>query len=137
MSADKVSRVELLKKGEDLEFDRTKDGWQILKPSSSPADSAAVNALVSTLTSARMDLTATADASAEFARATPLATAKLTGDAGVQTLEVRKNKDDYFAKSSAVAGVYKVDSALGAGAQQEDRRLPRKETGSHSPPAAK
>ncbi len=43
MSADKVSRVELLKKGEDLEFDRTKDGWQILKPSSSPADSAAVN----------------------------------------------------------------------------------------------
>ena len=39
LSADKVSRVELIRKGEDLEFDRTKDGWQILKPSSSPADS--------------------------------------------------------------------------------------------------
>ena len=39
LSPDKVSRVELLKKGEDMEFDRTKDGWQILKPSPSPADS--------------------------------------------------------------------------------------------------
>ena len=56
LNADKVSRVELLKKGEDLEFDRTKDGWQILKPSSSPADSSTVNDLVRTLTSAKMDL---------------------------------------------------------------------------------
>jgi hypothetical protein len=115
LSADKVSRVELLNKGEDLEFDRTKDGWQILKPSSSPADSAAVNALVSTLTNARMDLNTTTDEAAAFARATPLATAKVTGDAGVQTLEVRKNKDDYFAKSSAVEGIYKVDSTVGLG----------------------
>ena len=115
LSADKVSRVELLKKGEDLEFDRTKDGWQILKPSSSPADSSAVNALVSTLTNARVDLSTTTDAAAAFARGTPLATAKVTGDAGVQTLEVRKNKDDYFAKSSAAAGIYKVDSSVGQG----------------------
>lgn len=115
LTADKVSRVELLKKGEDLEFDRTKDGWQILKPSSSPADSAAVNALVSTLTNARMDLTATIDAAAAFRSGTPLATAKMTGDGGMQSLEVRKNKDDYFAKSSAVEGIYKVDSSVGLG----------------------
>ena len=114
-SADKVSRVELMKKGEDLEFDRTKDGWQILKPAASPADSAAVNALVSTLTNARMDLNTTTDAASAFAHATPLATAKLTGDAGLQTLEVRRNKDDYFAKSSAVEGIYKVDSTVGLG----------------------
>jgi hypothetical protein len=115
LSADKVSRVELMKKGEDLEFDRTKDGWQILKPASSPADSAAVNALVSTLTNARMDLNTTTDAASAFAHATPLATAKVTGDAGVQTLEVRKSKDDYFAKSSAVEGIYKVNSSVGQG----------------------
>ena len=60
-----------------------------------------------------MDLNTTTDAAAAFARATPLATAKVTGDAGVQTLEVRKNKDDYFAKSSAADGFYKVDSSLG------------------------
>ncbi len=115
VDAEKVSRVELLRKGQEIEFDRTKDGWQILKPTSSPADSSAVNNLVRTLTSATMQLSAsgTNDAAAEFARATPVATAKLTGDTGVQTLEVRKNKDDYYAKSSAVNGAFKVDASLG------------------------
>jgi hypothetical protein len=115
VDADTVSRVELIRKGQEKEFDRTKDGWQILKPTSSPADSSAVNNLVRSLTSATMQLsaTATSDAAAEFARATPVATAKLTGDTGVQTLEVRKSKDDYYAKSSAVDGAFKVDSSLG------------------------
>jgi Domain of unknown function (DUF4340) len=117
LNPDKVSRVELLKKGQDLEFDRTKDGWQILKPSASPADATAVNDLVRTLTNARMDLTAGATG---FAQATPVGTAKLTGDSGVQTLEVRKNKDAYYAKSSATEGTYKVDSSLG---QAFDKKL--------------
>jgi hypothetical protein len=120
LNADKVSRVELLKMGEDIEFDRTKDGWQILKPKASPAESSAVNDLVRTLTDARMDLSATGNASAEFAHATGVGTAKLTGDTGVQTLEVRKNKDDYYAKSSAAEGAYKVDSTLG---QALDKKL--------------
>ncbi len=113
LNPDNVSRVDLVKKGEEIEFDRTKDGWQILKPSSSPADSSAVNDLVRSLTNARMDLSASSDAAAEFASGTGVGTAKLTGDTGVQTLEVRKNKDDYFAKSSEVEGAYKVDSTLG------------------------
>jgi len=113
LSPDKVSRVEVLKKPEEIEFDRTKDGWQILKPKPSPADSFAVNDLVRTLTGAKMDLGSASDGAADFARGTAVATAKLTGDAGVQTLEVRKNKTDYYAKSSVVAGSYKVDSALG------------------------
>jgi hypothetical protein len=106
LNPDKVSRVELLKKGQDLEFDRTKDGWQILKPSASPADATAVNDLVRSLTGAKI--------------ATPIGTAKLTGDSGVQILEVRKNKDDYYAKSSATEGTYKVDSTLG---QAFDKKL--------------
>jgi Domain of unknown function (DUF4340) len=137
LSADKVSRVELLKKGEDLELDRTKDGWQMLKPSSSPADSAAVNALVSTLTNARMDLSTTTDAAAAFARATPLATAKMTGDAGVQTLEVRKNKDDYFAKSSTADGIYKVDSSLGQALDKKVDDFRQKKPAATPAPAAK
>jgi hypothetical protein len=120
LNADKISRVELLKKGEDIEFERTKDGWQILKPKASPAETSAVNDLVRTLTDARMDLSATGNPSAEFAHATGVGTAKLTGDTGVQTLEVRKNKDDYYAKSSAADGAYKVDSALG---QALDKKL--------------
>jgi hypothetical protein len=120
LNADKVSRVELLKKGQDIEFDRTKDGWQILKPSASPADASAVNELVRNVTGARMDLSATGDSAADFAHGTPVATAKLTGDTGVQTLDVRKNKDNYYAKSSTVEGTYKVDSSVG---QALDKKL--------------
>jgi hypothetical protein len=137
LSADKVSRVELLKKGEELELDRTKDGWQMLKPSSSPADSSAVNALVSTLTNARMELSSTSDAAGAFARATPLATAKLTGDGGVQTLEVRKAKDDFFAKSSAVDGIYKVDSSLGQALDKKIEDFREKKPAATPAPAAK
>ena len=126
LNPDKVSRVELVKKGQDLEFDRTKDGWQILKPSASPADATAVNDLVRTLTNARMDLTGVATG---FAQATPVGTAKLTGDSGVQTLEVRKNKDDYYAKSSATEGTYKVDSSIGqAFDKKPDDFQPKKKT---------
>jgi hypothetical protein len=113
---DKVSRVELLKKPQEIEFGRTKDGWQILKPESWPADSSAVNGLVRSLTSAKMELSGSgaANAAAEFSRATPIATAKLTGDNGVQTLELRKSKNDYYAKSSVVDGAFKVSSTLGS-----------------------
>jgi hypothetical protein len=113
VNPDNVSRVELIKKGADIEFDRTKDGWQMLKPSAAAADSSAVNDLVRSLTSARMDLSAAGDPAAGFAHGTGVGTVKLTGNSGVQTLEVRKDKDNYYAKSSAVAGTYKVDSSLG------------------------
>ncbi|HTZ58454.1 MAG TPA: DUF4340 domain-containing protein [Acidobacteriaceae bacterium] len=112
LNPDKVSRVDLVQKGKTIEFDRTKDGWQILKPSSSPADGNAVNDLVHSVTSARMDLTAN-DASADFAHGIPVASARLTGDTGTQTLDVRKDKNDYYAKSSLVDGVYKVDPSVG------------------------
>jgi uncharacterized protein DUF4340 len=126
LNPDKVSRVELVKKGQDLEFDRTKDGWQILKPSTSPADATAVNDLVRTLTNAKMDLTGVATG---FVQATPVGTAKLTGDSGVQTLEVRKNKDDYYAKSSTMEGTYKIDSSIGAAFYKKlDEFLPKKKT---------
>jgi hypothetical protein len=115
LDADKVSRVELIKKGTDLEFGRNKDDWQILKPSPLRADGTQVGDLVRELTDAKMDLS-NSDAkqsAAKFAQATAVATAKVTDESGTQELEVRKNKDDYYAKSSAVEGAYKVDSTLG------------------------
>ena len=43
-----------------------------------------------------------------------MATVTVTDASGTQTLEVRKDKDkNYYAKSSAVEGVYKVASDLG------------------------
>ena len=53
------------------------------------------------------------DADSAFAHAKPIATAKLTDESGTQVLQVRKDKDTYYAKSSAVTGAYKVDANLG------------------------
>lgn len=115
LQPDKVSRFVFDKKGLEVDFARTKDGWQILKPNSMRADAFVVDEFVRSITSARMDLTANANdhAASDFAQATPIATVTLTGDQGAQTLSVRKNKDAYFAKSSAVEGIYKVDSSIG------------------------
>lgn len=121
VNADKVSRVELTKKGADIEFGRNKDEWQIVKPSPMRADAMQVGDLVRQLTEAKMDLSGSPkDTAAQFAKASPLATAKLTDESGTQELQVRKNKDDYYAKSTAVEGAYKVDSALG---KQLDKNL--------------
>jgi hypothetical protein len=113
LDAGKVSHLVLIKKPETLEFAHAKDGWQISKPSASPADGDAVDSLVRTLANAKMDLSGTSDAKAEFAKGTEVATARLTGDQGVETLDIRKSNNDYYAKSSAVEGVYKVDASLG------------------------
>lgn len=115
---EKISKVELTAKKQTVEFGRSKDGWQIVKPQPARADSFKVDELVRTLTDARMDLSTTDDPkklTASFAAATPLATAKVTDSAGTQELEVRKIKDDYYAKSSAVQGVYKVPNNVGTG----------------------
>ena len=115
VNADKVSRVQIGRKNSDIEFGRTKDDWQILKPKPMRADGIQVGDLVRDLTNAKMDLSSAdaKQASSEFAHATPVAVAKVTDDSGTQQLELRKKKDTYYAKSSAVEGEYKVDSGLG------------------------
>jgi hypothetical protein len=114
VSAEKISRVELSRSGQQIEFGRNKDEWQILKPQPLRADNTQVGDLVRELTDAKMDLTGSAaDANSTFAHAQPVAIAKVTDPSGTQELQVRKNKDTYYAKSSAVEGTYKIDSALG------------------------
>ncbi|MFZ0802226.1 MAG: DUF4340 domain-containing protein [Terriglobales bacterium] len=119
VDAEKISKVELIANKEDIEFGRNKNAWQIVKPKPLRADDGQVEQLVRTLTDARMDLGG-ADQdpkkiAATFASATPVATAKVTAESGTQELQVRKNKDDYYAESSVVEGVYKVPSSLGKG----------------------
>lgn len=115
VNADKVSQIELIRKNQDVAFGRNKDAWQILKPKPYRADGSEVSELLTKLTDAKMDLASSdaSDASAAFSKATPLATAKLTDESGTQQLEIRKAKDTYYAKSSAVEGAYKVDADLG------------------------
>jgi hypothetical protein len=76
-----------------------------------------VEDLVRKLGEAKMDLTGTADdqkkADAAFATGTVDGTAKVTDASGTETLEIKKNKDTYYAKSSVVKGVYKVSNDVG------------------------
>ena len=74
-----------------------------------------VDALVSKLKDAKMDLTDPDEDAKKFAAIAPkVATATVTDAGGTQTLEVRRDKDkNVYAKSSAVEGIYKVDSDLG------------------------
>jgi len=123
---DKISQVELIAKKQEMAFGRNKDEWQIVKPKPLRADGTAVDELVRALTDAKMELPAADNGSvnaqnsndqkkmaAAFASAAHVATAKVTAESGSQELQVRKNKDDYYAKSSAVEGIYKVPSTLG------------------------
>ena len=116
---DKLSRVELIAKKQDIEFGRDKDQWQIVKPKPLRADGLQVEELIRKVKDAKMDLTITDEnakkAASGFASGTPVATLKFTDPSGTQQIEVRKNKDDYYAKSSAVEGVHKVAADIGSG----------------------
>jgi Domain of unknown function (DUF4340) len=59
-------------------------------------------------------------AAASFGTGTKVAVASVADSAGAQTLEVRKDKDkNYYAKSSAVEGIYKVPTDLGEGLDKD------------------
>jgi hypothetical protein len=116
---DKLSRLELIGKKDDIEFGRNKDEWQILKPKPMRADGLQVEELIRKLKDAKMDLNVSDEdakkAAANFAAGTPVATVKATDNSGTQELQIRKKGDDYFAKSSVVAGIQKVPADLGTG----------------------
>jgi len=114
----KLTRLELASGKSDIEFGKNNQGdWEILKPQPYRADSFQVEELLRKLTDAKMDLsndaTDASKAASAFASGHSVAGVKVTDASGTQTLDVRKNKDDYYAKSSAVKGIYKVSSDLG------------------------
>jgi hypothetical protein len=116
VDSDKISQIELVATKQEMAFGRNKDEWQIVKPKPLRADGTEVDDLVRALADAKMELDAADDPkknASVFATATPVATAKVTAESGTQELQVRKNKDDYYAKSSVAEGVYKVPSTLG------------------------
>ena len=116
---DKLSRVELEVAGKPpLEFGRAGTDWQILKPKPMRADGFQVDELVRKLKDAAMVTDTDTDpkaAAAAFAGGQKTAVAKVTGAEGTLTLEVRKVKDDYYAKSSTLDGAYKVTKEVGDG----------------------
>jgi hypothetical protein len=115
--SDKLSRVELTAKKQDIEFGRNKDQWQIVKPKPMRADDSKVEELIRKLADAKMNLNASEEeqkkVSSSFNFGTVVAIAKVTDASGTEELQVRKQKDDYFAKSSVVEGAYAIASDVG------------------------
>jgi hypothetical protein len=131
VDADKISKLELTVKNQQIEFGRDKDQWQIIKPKPMRADATKVDELARKLAGATMEVDAAVDnekVAKAFASGTVIGTVKITTDSGTQQLEVRKEKDDYYGKSSVIEGVYKVPVALGQAMDQKlddfrDRKL--------------
>ena len=119
LNTEKLSRLELSSGKGLVEFGKSgNNAWTILKPNTFRADNFAVEELVRKLNDAKMEEVpedaAVAATLAKFAAGALIAKASATGDAGKQEIEVRKDKEGtYFAKSSTVAGAYKVSSELG------------------------
>ncbi len=121
VNPEKITRIELVRKNQTIVFARNKNNeWQILRPEPLRTDSVQAGELAQKLTDARMDLSSsdTRNAASAFAHATLLATAKVTDESGTQELQVRKtgvgkSEDMYYAKSSVIDGIYKVNPDLG------------------------
>jgi len=122
---DKLTRVDLQQaNGETIEFGKNnQNDWQILKPRPLRADGSQVEDVIRKLKDAKMDTSVSAEdakkAATAFASGTKVAIATVADSSGTQTLEVRKEQHDkdktYYAKSSALDGVYKVTAELGDG----------------------
>lgn len=114
--SDKLTRVDLQSNNQSLEFGKNgQNEWQIVKPGPYRADGVQVDSLVSSLKDSKMDLSEDAKkAAGAFASAPKLAVATVTDSKGNQTLEIHRDKDNnYYAKSSAVEGIYKISSDTG------------------------
>ena len=129
---EKLSRIELTAKNQSFELTKPAAAdWQITKPKAMRADSIQVDDLITKLKNAQMDASFSDDdakkAAAAFGSASPVAMAKVTDPDGVKTFEIRKAKDDYYAKSSTLEGVYKVgkDVADGLDKSVSDYRTKR------------
>jgi len=116
----KIAKLELTAKKQAMEFTKISDtDWQITKPRPMRADSYAVDDVVTKLKNSIMDTSATeADlkkAAAAFPSAPVFAAVKITDSAATQSIEIRKVKDDYYVKSSALKEIAKVSKEIAEG----------------------
>jgi hypothetical protein len=112
---DKMSRIDLVRGANQIEFDRNSRGnWQIEKPGPYRADTMNVDSLADSLSGVRMDLTGegSQNPDAAFAHGSPVATVKISAPVGNQILQVRKNGPHYYAESSLTSGAYLIDSSI-------------------------
>lgn len=110
---DRIVRVEVTRGKESFEFSKNAQGdWVISRPQTWRADGWSVDDYVRRLQDLKLDPLLTSDQKADlkkqFESGTPVVTVQVTDAAGTQKLELRKSKDKYYARSSAVEGFHLV-----------------------------
>jgi len=114
---DKLASVEINGGKLHLTFASENGQWTVHSPANLRGDTSKMEGIIEKLRTATMDPSApeteTKKAASLFASGAPIATIKATDAAGTQELQVRKSGDAYFAKTSAMDGVFKVPNELG------------------------
>ena len=114
---DKLSGVEISGAKLHLTFASDDGQWTVRSPANLRGDTSKMETIVEKLRTATMDpSTSDADmkkAASLFASGAPIATLKATDASGSQELQIRKAADAYYAKTTAMDGVYKVPNELG------------------------
>src|SRR6202790_3566807 len=112
-----ISKIEIVSKKLNLAFGSNNGQWVMQSPKDVRGDTSKLEGVVEKLRLATMDPSAPeADvkkAASSFSSGTPVATVKAMDASGSQELQVRKSKEDYYAKTTAMEGAFKVTKELG------------------------
>lgn len=114
---DKLSSVEINGAKLHLTFGSDDGKWTVRNPANLRGDTSKMETIIEKLRTSTMDPSTTdADmkkAASLFASGAPIATVKATDASGPQELQIRKAAKYYYAKTTAMEGVYKVPNELG------------------------
>lgn len=114
---DKLTNVEISGAKLHLTFNSQDGKWTVRNPANFRGDTSKMETVIEKMRTATADLS-TPDAEMKkaaslFASGSPVATVKATDASGTQELQVRKSKEDYYAKTTAMDGAFKVSKDLG------------------------
>jgi hypothetical protein len=114
---EKISRVEITSPKLNLAFGSDNGQWVVQNPKDVRGDTSRLEGVVEQLKMATIDPGMSDQeqkkAASLFSSGTPVATVKVTDQSGPQELQVRKNKDAYYAKTTAMEGAYHASNDLG------------------------
>ncbi len=114
---DKLTAMEINGGKLHLTFGSDDGKWTVRSPADLRGDTSKMETIIEKLRTATMDPSAPAaevkKAASLFASGSPIATVKATDAGGTQELQIRKAGGGYYAKTSAMDGVYKVPNELG------------------------
>ncbi|MBI3665030.1 MAG: DUF4340 domain-containing protein, partial [Acidobacteria bacterium] len=117
--SEKTSRVTVTTKERALEFGKAGSAWQIVKPRPLRADNFAVDDLVRSVRDANFDsvLDESEKPPAKYSFSSPFAVFEAVDASGAHTLTIAKDAKDntYYAKTTAMPGLYKITSTVAEG----------------------